>query len=40
MDITVRYLQNDIIKPYDNCGLVNVVDSVTIGLLISNTTLR
>ena len=40
MDISVRYLHNDIIKPYENGGLESVVDSVTQKVLISDTTLR
>ena len=40
MDISVRYLHNDIIKPYENGGLESVVDSVTHKALIINTTPR
>ena len=40
MDIYVRDLQNDMIKPFDNGGLESLVDSVTHKVLISDTTLR
>ena len=40
MDIYVRDLQNDMIKPYYNGGLASVFDSTTQKLLISDTTLR
>ena len=40
MDISIRDIHNDMIKPYDNAWLVNVFDSVTQKLLISDTTLR
>ena len=39
MEIFVRYLQNDMIKPSENDGLEIVVDYVTHKLLISYTTL-
>ena len=40
MEIYVRDIQNDMIKPPDNGGLVSVVDSATHKVLISDTTLR
>ena len=40
MDITVRDLHNDTIKPSDDGGLESVVDSVTQKVLISDTTFR
>ena len=40
MEISVRDLQNDMIKPYENGGLASVVDSLTQKVLISDTTLR
>ena len=40
MDISVGYLQNDIIKPSDNGGLESVVDSVKHKVLIIDITLR
>ena len=40
MEISVRDIHNDMIKPYDNGGSESVVDSVTQKLLISATTLR
>ena len=40
MEIYVRDIHNDMIKPPDNGGLESVVDSVTHKLLISGTTLR
>ena len=40
MYISVRGLQNDMIKPFENGGLDSVVDSVTQKLIISDTTLR
>ena len=40
MDISVRDLQDNMIKLFDNGELVNVVDSVTYKVLISYTTLR
>ena len=40
MEISVGYLHNDMIKPSENSGLVSVVDSVTLKVLISDTTLR
>ena len=40
MEIYFRVIHNDMIKPYDNCGLVSVVDYVTQKVLISDTTLR
>ena len=39
MDISVRYLHNDTIKPNENCGLDIVVDSMTHKVLISDTKL-
>ena len=40
MEIYVRDIHNDIIKPSNNGGLVGVVDNMTHKLLISDTTLR
>ena len=40
MDIYVRGLNNDMIKPYDNCGLESVVNCVTQKVLIQYTTIR
>ena len=40
MEISVKYLHNDMIKPFDNGGLDILLDSVTHKLLISDTTLR
>ena len=40
MDISVRDIQNDMIKPPDNGMLESVVNSVTHKVLISDTTLR
>ena len=40
MDISVKDLQSDMIKPSNNGELENVVDPNTHKLLISNTTLR
>ena len=40
MEISVRGINNYMIKPYDNGGLESVVYSVTHKLLISDTTLR
>ena len=40
MDISVRYLHNDIIKPYENGGLESVVDSATHKFLKIGTILR
>ena len=40
MDISVRDIQNDLVKLSNNYGLVSVVDSVTQKELISDTTLR
>ena len=39
MDISIRGLQNDMIKPSYNCGFYSVVKSVTNIFLISDTTL-
>ena len=39
MEISVRYLHNDMIKQYDNGGLKSVLDPVTQKVLISETTL-
>ena len=39
MDISVRNIHNDMIKPSDNGGLESVVDSVTHKLLIIDTTI-
>ena len=39
-DISVRDINNDMIKPSDNGGLNSVVDSVTKIVLISDITLR
>ena len=39
MEIYVRYIHNDMIKPSYNGGLEIVADSVTQKLLISDTTL-
>ena len=38
-DISVRDINNDMIKPSDNGGLESVADSVTHKELISDTTL-
>ena len=40
MDISVRDLQDDMIKLFDNDGLASVVEYVTHKVLISDTTLR
>ena len=40
MDISIRDIHNDMIKPSDNGGLEIVVDSEKHKLLISDTTLR
>ena len=40
MDISVRGLQNYMIKPSGNSGLASVVDYVTHKLLVSDTKLR
>ena len=40
MDISVRDLQDDMIKLFDNDGLASVVDYVTHKVLISDTTLK
>ena len=40
MEIYVRDLHNDMIKPFDNGGLANLVDSMTHKVLISDTILR
>ena len=40
MGISVRGLQKDMIKSFENGELASVVDSVTQKLLISDTTLR
>ena len=40
MGISVRYLNNDMIKKSENGGLESVVDLVTHKVLISDTTLR
>ena len=40
MDIYVRDIHNDMIKPYHNGGLESVVDSVTNKFLIIDTELR
>ena len=40
MNISVRYLHNDTIKPYENGGLDSVVDSVTQKIPISDSTLK
>ena len=40
MDISVRYLHNDMIKQFDNGGLAIIVGYVTHKVLISDTTLR
>ena len=40
MEIYVRDIQNYMIKPFDNYGLAGVVDSMTLKVLISYTTLR
>ena len=39
-DISGWDLRNDMIKPYVNGGLASLVDSVTLKLLLSDTTLR
>ena len=38
--ISIRYLHNGMIKPFENGGLKSVSDSVTQKVLISDTTLR
>ena len=38
MDIYIRDIYNDMIKPFDNGGLANVVDYVKHKLLISDKT--
>ena len=40
MDISLKYLQNDMIKPSDNGVLESVVESVTHKVMISDTWLR
>ena len=40
MDISVKDLHNDVIKPFNNGELARVVDSVTHKVLIIDTTLR
>ena len=40
MDMSVRYLQNDVITPSDKYGLDIVIGSVAQKVLISDTTLR
>ena len=40
MDLSVRDIHNDMIKPSGKCGLDSVADSATQKLLISDTTLR
>ena len=40
MEILVRYLHNDMIKPYDDFGLYSVFGSVENEVLIIDTTLR
>ena len=40
IEISVRDLHNDMIKPYDNGGLEIVVDSGTQKFLINDTTMR
>ena len=40
MEIYVRYIHNDMVKPNDNCGLESVVYSVTQKVLIIDTSLR
>ena len=40
MDISIRGLQNDLIKPYVNGGLESLADSVTQKVLIIDTTLK
>ena len=40
MDISVRDIHNDMIKPYEIGGLASVIDSVTQKVMISGTTLR
>ena len=39
IEISVRDLHNDMIKPYDNGGLESVINSATHKFLISDTTL-
>ena len=39
MDISVKNIQNNMIKPYENGGLESLVDYVAHKLLISDTTL-
>ena len=39
MEVYVRGLQNDMIKPSNNCGFLIVVDPMTHKVLISDTTL-
>ena len=40
MDISVRDIHNDMIKPYEIGGLASVIDYVTQKLMISDTKLR
>ena len=40
MQISIGYLQNDMIKTSDNGGLGSVVDSVKKEVIVSDTTLR
>ena len=40
IEISVRYLKNDMIKPFDNGGLENVVGSVIQKFLISGKKFR
>ena len=40
IEISVRDLHNDIIKPSENGGFSSVVDSVTLKVLIRDTVLR
>ena len=40
MEISVRDLHNDKIKPFENGGLTSIVDSMTHKVMISDTTLK
>ena len=40
MNVSVRYIHSDIIKPSENGGLESEVDSATHKFLISDTALR
>ena len=40
MDISIRDIHNDMVKPSENRGLASVVDSMTQKVMIIDTTLR